>query len=179
MRSRIGSRPSAGTVIAIIALVLGITGAAYAGQSVLTKKQVTKIAKKEAGKQIKKKAGGLAVKSAANADDAAKLGGKSLREISMFVVWDQNGNVLRSSGDVAVAKLADAGRYKATFPIDVSGCAYNVTTGATPNANDSTNFGQSMAMVAPDATDAKAVQIETARDDGVEQNTPAYMTVQC
>jgi hypothetical protein len=170
-------RPSAGTVIGVLALVLALTGGAYAAQE-LTKKQVTKIAKKQANKQINKRESGLNVNSAKTAANADRLGGKTLGEISLWVVWDQNGGPVRSSGGVTVTRVGE-GRYKAVFPIDVSQCGYNVNSGLLPNASDSTNFGQSMAMVAPDAVDPKAVQVETARDDGVEQDTPGYMTVQC
>jgi hypothetical protein len=67
-------RPSAGIIIAVVALVLGITGSAVAGSGVLDKGQVKKVS----NKQITKRAPGLAVASAKAADsakDAAKLGG--------------------------------------------------------------------------------------------------------
>ena len=68
-------RPSPAMIIAVIALVLGLGGAAIAAD--LTKPQVKKIAKKVANKQIKKKAilksqeGSLNVNSAKTADTAA------------------------------------------------------------------------------------------------------------
>jgi hypothetical protein len=55
-------------LIAVIALVLGLGGAAIAAD--LTKPQVKKIAKKVANKQIKKKAPGLSVAHAKTADSA-------------------------------------------------------------------------------------------------------------
>ena len=65
-------RPSAAMIVAVIALVLGLGGAAIAAD--LTKPQVKKIAKKVANKQIKKKAllksqeGNLNVNSAKTVD---------------------------------------------------------------------------------------------------------------
>ena len=174
-----GRRPSAGTLIGVIALVFALAGGAYAAQE-LTKKQVTKIAKKQANKQINKRESGLNVNSAKTAANADRLGGKTPGELSMWVVWNVDGSVVRSSGNVTVQKLAvDNGRYKATFPIDVSQCGYNVNGGALPSVNDSGNFGPSMAMVAPDASDPKSVQVEISNDAGNEQNSPGYMTVQC
>ena len=71
-------RPSAAMIVAVIALVLGLGGAAIAAD--LTKPQVKKIAKKVANKQIKKKAilksqeGSLNVNSAKTAGTATTAG---------------------------------------------------------------------------------------------------------
>ncbi len=179
MIRRNGRRPSAGAVIAVIALVFALAGGAYAAQE-LSKKQVTKIAKKQANKQINKREAGLNVNSAKTAANADRLGGKTAGELSLWVSWDTLGDVQNSSGNVTVTKLTgDDGRYKATFPIDVSKCGINANGGIAPSADDSANFGPSMAMVAPDANDPKAVQVEISNDNGNEQNSPGYLTVQC
>ena len=62
------SRPSPAIVIAILALVAGVTGAAVASPS--AKKVTTKKVKKIADKEIDKKAPGLSVAHAATADSA-------------------------------------------------------------------------------------------------------------
>ena len=78
-------RPSAAMIVAVIALVLGLGGAAIAAD--LTKPQVKKIAKKVANKQIKKKAllksqeGSLNVNSAKSADNAATVNGVSVQRV--------------------------------------------------------------------------------------------------
>ena len=61
-------RPSAAMIVAVIALVLGLGGAAIAAD--LSKSQVKKIAKKQANKQITKRAPGLSVAKAGQADTA-------------------------------------------------------------------------------------------------------------
>src|ERR687889_475695 len=78
-------RPSPAMIIAVIALVLGLGGAAIAAD--LTKPQVKKIAKKVANKQIKKKAilkkdeGKLRVAHAENAANAGTVNGLKVSKV--------------------------------------------------------------------------------------------------
>jgi hypothetical protein len=74
------AKPSAALIVAVVALVAALGGGAVAGVAVTSlnkkdKKQVTKIAEKQAKKQIKRKAPGLSV---ANAE---RVGGKTASEL--------------------------------------------------------------------------------------------------
>jgi hypothetical protein len=85
---------------------------------------------------------------------------------------------VRSSGAVTVGHLG-TGRYKVTFPIDVSQCIYNGNAGS-PDANtDTTNFAERLVMVGPDSADPRAVQVEIANAGGGEANNPGFLSVQC
>ena len=72
------TRPSAGLVVAVLALCFAVVGSAIAGteasKKALTKSQVKKISKKQANKAIKKAAPGLSVLKAASADSATSAG---------------------------------------------------------------------------------------------------------
>jgi hypothetical protein len=85
-----GARPSPAIVIAILALVAGVTGAAVAqptAKKAVTKKKVKKIAKKQAIKQINELAPGLSVAgaiNATNADNAANANALQGKPASAF-----------------------------------------------------------------------------------------------
>lgn len=83
-------RPSLATIVAMIALCLGLGGSAIAANE-LTKKDVRKIAKKVAKKQIEQRAvlkheeGSLNVNSAKTADSAADAGALDGHDSAAFV----------------------------------------------------------------------------------------------
>jgi hypothetical protein len=123
----------------------------------------------------------IAADSATNATNAAnseQLQGRSLRQISLWVLFGTGGEVVRSSGNVTVVSLA-TGRYKATFPIDVSDCIYNLNGGTSAPASDGTNFSNAIGMVGRDSVNPNAVQLEFVNDAGVNINEPGYLSVQC
>lgn len=77
MRVLLRTRPSPAMVVAVVALVVAVAGSAVAGTNAVIssldkteRKQVKKIAKKQANKQISNRAGGLSVAN------AARLGGE-------------------------------------------------------------------------------------------------------
>ena len=92
-------RPSPAMIVAVIALVLGLGGAAVAAD--LSKSQVKKIAKKQANKQINKRAPGLSVANATNATNATNAGnvdGHSVIHVFKTFNDGQNGVVIAQFG---------------------------------------------------------------------------------
>ncbi len=104
MRRVMHARPSPAIVIAILALVAGVTGAAYAGGKPVTKNK----AKKIANKQINKKAPKLSV---ANADTVGELAPGEL-ESHAFTNTSTSATLPSGAGTTTVQTLdLDAGRY--------------------------------------------------------------------
>jgi hypothetical protein len=113
------------------------------------------------------------------ANNASQLGGVTLRGLLQWVLVDTAGNVVRSSGGVTAVQLAAAGRYRVTFPTNVSNCAYNANAGSSGDASDGTDFSNRMVMLGRSTTAPTDVQVETTNDAGVEAYNPFYLTVQC
>jgi hypothetical protein len=113
------------------------------------------------------------------ANNASQLGGVTLRGLLQWVLVDTAGNVVRSSGGVTAVQLAAAGRYRVTFPTNVSNCAYNANAGSSGDASDGTDFSNRMVMLGRSTTAPTDVQVETTSDAGVEAYNPFYLTVQC
>ncbi len=100
-----GRRPSPAIVVGVVALIVALAGTAVAGVSVLDnreKKQVRKIARKQADARITKRAPNLSVGSAENATnaaDAAAVGGQTVQTLNVLIAANQsNPNVLNIGG---------------------------------------------------------------------------------
>ena len=77
---KLRGKSSPAMVVAVLALVAGVAGAAVAqpvAKKAVTKKKVKKIAKKQADKEITRQAPGLSVAHANTADNANTVGGHS------------------------------------------------------------------------------------------------------
>jgi hypothetical protein len=106
--------PSPAMIVAVIALCLGLGGAAIAAD--LTKPQVKKIAKKVANKQIKKKAPGLSVAhartadsatTAQNATNASTVGGNSITKISFLAPANTGSTELFNANGLRITASCD------------------------------------------------------------------------
>ncbi len=119
MRRLTHSLPSPVLIVAILALVAGVTGAAVASpvaNKAVTKKKVKKIADKE----IKKKAPGLSV---ASADVAQNV-------LAATVPVGNSCDITKQTGGISATKAGDPANTKCdvTFPRSVEDCS----VGATP-----------------------------------------------
>jgi hypothetical protein len=119
--------------------------------------------------------------TATTANNSNQLGGVSLRGLSQWVLVDSAGAVVRSSGGVTATRLGGAGtgRYRVTFPSDVSNCGYSANGGTSADAGDATDFAHRMVMIGRSSTAPTDIQIETTNDAGAEADNPFYLTVQC
>jgi hypothetical protein len=110
-----GKRPSPAMIVAVVALSLSLAGTGMAATiSVLSssdKKQVKKIARKQANKRITKRAANLAVASAGSADNVLAA------EVPVGCT-----TVRGSTGGITVAKTV-GGECNVTFPRSITDCA--------------------------------------------------------
>ena len=113
MRRIKGAQASPALLVAVVALVAALAGTALAGVAVTSlskkdKKQVTKIAKKQANIQIGKKAPGLSVTSAktadsaTTADSAGTANGIKPVKVSFAAAADSGETVLLNQGGIRI-----------------------------------------------------------------------------
>jgi hypothetical protein len=67
------------------------------------------------------------------------------------------------------------GIYQVTFPSDISKCGYTATVGDTPAGFP----GPGLVVVTPRALNANAIFVRTFAPNGVSQNNPFHIQVQC
>jgi hypothetical protein len=117
--------------------------------------------------------------TAASATNAGQLGGKTLRGLSQWVHVGTAGDVIAQSGGITVAKLGGQGRYRVTFPSDVSACGLNVNGSAASAQSDGGTFFPTIAMAGPSQTGPNAVQVGTTDASAAYDDNPFILTVQC
>lgn len=183
MKSILGGSRYA-SITATLALAVALGGTSYAAISIPKNSVGSPQIIKEGVKSSDVKNDGLKGKdikesTLAEVPAAAQLGGKTLRGLSQWVLVDTAGGILSQSGQITVAKLAAAGRYRVTFASDITACGLNVNvTSAAPQADLGT-FSPSMAMVGRSTTGAKDAQVLITTDDGTAADRPFYLTAQC
>jgi hypothetical protein len=200
MRRIMGSRPSPAIVVAILALVAGVTGVAIA-QPVAKKPVTKKKAKKIADKEINKLAPGLSVAnadtagSAGSADSAtnsSQLGGLGAGSYQKRVRWAfVNGATIgaQSGGITAEANTGvgcTTGCYYLDFGSSQAGKAIVATPSATVAGVDNTvvtalcggtgNPG-GFACTAPGTNDTSHIFVQTANAAGSPRNRAFYVAV--
>jgi hypothetical protein len=75
----------------------------------------------------------------------------------------------------ASAASLGVGVYQVTFPSDVSKCVYTATVGDTPAGFP----GPGLVVVTPRALNPDAIFVRTFAPNGVSQNNPFHIQVQC
>jgi hypothetical protein len=114
--------PSPAMVVAIVALIVALTGTAV-GAVFITKKQAKKIAKNQANNEISKRAPGLAVASANTANNADRLDGldaSQLRTRSAYAERTADLPLTASFQDVVTTSVTTTGtRIVATTSLEL------------------------------------------------------------
>jgi hypothetical protein len=177
------------SITATLALAVALGGTSYAAISIPKNSVGTKQIVKDGVKSSDVKNDGLKGKdikesTLAEVPSAAQLGGKTLRGLSQWVYVNTEGVVQSQSGGISVANLASAGRYRVTFPSDVTACGLNATVSAASPQADGGTFPPAVAMAGRSSTGANDVQVGTAissAPDGefVYADRPFMLTVQC
>jgi hypothetical protein len=105
---------------------------------------------------------------------AGAQGPKGDGATKLFAVVSGSGGVVRSSGGVAVQKLAGSGRYTVSFPQDVSNCVPVVSvsgTGGNPEVGT--------AAAAPEGSSVSQVTVATSDMDGSASDKTFAVAVFC
>jgi hypothetical protein len=165
--------PTAAMVIAILALVAGVSGVVVAGP--IAKKTVTaEKARKIADREITKLASGLSVANAANAANAAKLGGFSAGElgggIMLGSITDMNNGSLPSNVmPLGITEGGAGGGLGAPAPVDIEVSDLRINAPLF-DPGDSVTFAIASAG-APTAVSCTATVDQTTCDSGSARAT--------
>jgi hypothetical protein len=159
-------RPSPAMIIAVIALVLGLGGAAIAAD--LTKPQVKKIAKKVANKQIKKKAvlkSQVDNLSVAHADSADAVNGVGIHSFNAQVARDTTDAVIGTFGPVTV-KGSCEGDGDVTVRASFAGAADYLFSDNLGDGGDKNNPAGATVNISSDAVAATVGDAHVVAVDG-------------
>jgi hypothetical protein len=171
--------PSPAMVVAVVALVMSLSGGAYAlvitGKSIKNGSVTGKDLRNHSvrGTDVRKDSlGGGAIKeSSLGPVPSAYLAAGASR----FAVVDGSGQARRGRDVVSVARTAE-GRYQVVFSGDVRGCGYFVTAGdpsaAAPPAN-------SQATVSSLGSNVNGVSVRTMNNAGNQADRGFHLLVMC
>ncbi len=158
-------RPSAAMVVAVIALVMAMAGAAVAGTGVHSKKVTTKKVKKIADQEISKAAPTLNVASA----DSAKIA-NNVYSANVLATGTLLGSI-PSGATSSHQGGANSGQYHVSFGRPITGCT--ISGGA---AN---NTAPVIALVAVGVADANTINVFTRTGGNVPNDEPFYVQMIC
>lgn len=165
-----GKRPSAGLIVATIALVMAIGGSALAVPGALEKITKGKV-KTIAANQIKDLASGLDVKSADTADTATTANTAKIATNILSANVLGNGTMLGSIPAGATSARTALGNYTVQLGRDITGC--------TISAAAANNGAPQVALVAVGVDNATTLRVFTRTGANVVSDEPFYVQAIC
>jgi hypothetical protein len=179
------SRPGYANITATLALVVALGGTGYAAVSLPKHSVGSKQLKKDAVVSKKVKNNSLTGSDIDEATlgtipDAATLEGRSLRGISQWVLVNEAGSAIQQSGGITAVRLTmSSGRYRVSFPNDVSACGLNANATTETSASDSSPLRDTRVVVARSTTSGRDVQVQLWDHDGFGNPQAFFLTAQC